>query len=58
VKRSESGMIVDPVTISPSARISEALELMRRYKISGVPITSRGKLVGILTHRDLRFETV
>lgn len=57
VKRSESGMIVDPVTISPNARISEALELMARYKISGVPITTRGKLVGILTNRDLRFET-
>jgi IMP dehydrogenase len=57
VKRSESGMIVDPVTISPNARISEALDIMGRYKISGVPITSRGKLVGILTNRDLRFET-
>jgi IMP dehydrogenase len=57
VKRSESGMIVDPVTMSPDARVSEALEVMRRYKISGVPITKNGKLVGILTNRDLRFET-
>ncbi|MBI4483784.1 MAG: IMP dehydrogenase [Acidobacteria bacterium] len=58
VKRSESGMIVDPVTMSPGDRIREALEVMRRYKISGVPITDgRGKLVGILTNRDLRFET-
>ena len=57
VKRSESGMIVDPVTIEPERRISEALALMSRYRISGVPITSHGKLVGILTNRDLRFET-
>ncbi|HSA94228.1 MAG TPA: IMP dehydrogenase [Terriglobales bacterium] len=57
VKRSESGMIVDPITIPPDARISEALELMRRYKISGVPVTKNKKLVGILTNRDLRFET-
>jgi len=57
VKRSESGMIVDPVTMSPEAKISEALEVMRRYKISGVPITQDRKLVGILTNRDLRFET-
>jgi len=57
VKRSESGMIVDPVTMSPDAKVSEALEVMRRYKISGVPITKNGKLVGILTNRDLRFET-
>jgi len=57
VKRSESGMIVDPVTISPQARISQALEIMRRFKISGVPVTSNGKLVGILTNRDLRFES-
>ena len=56
VKRSESGMIVDPVTIGPDQFISDALEVMRRYKISGVPVT-RGKLVGILTNRDLRFET-
>ncbi len=57
VKRSESGMIVDPVTMSPDAKVSEALEVMRHYKISGVPITKSGKLVGILTNRDLRFET-
>ncbi|MFL6417453.1 MAG: IMP dehydrogenase [Bryobacteraceae bacterium] len=57
VKRSESGMIVDPVTIEPERKISEALEVMRRYRISGIPVTSHGKLVGILTNRDLRFET-
>jgi IMP dehydrogenase len=57
VKRSESGMIVDPVTMSPTDRVSDALEVMRKYKISGVPITKDGKLVGILTNRDLRFET-
>jgi IMP dehydrogenase len=57
VKRSESGMIVDPVTMSPDAKVSDALEVMRKYKISGVPITQSGKLVGILTNRDLRFET-
>ena len=57
VKRSESGMIVDPVTMSPDAKVSDALEVMRKYKISGVPITENGKLVGILTNRDLRFET-
>jgi IMP dehydrogenase len=57
VKRSESGMIVDPVTIEPERRISEALELMSRFRISGVPVTKNGKLVGILTNRDLRFET-
>ncbi len=57
VKRSESGMIVDPVTIRPQSRISEALEIMKRYKISGVPVTQNGKLVGILTNRDLRFES-
>jgi len=57
VKRSESGMIVDPVTMSPDAKVSDALEVMRRYKISGVPITKNRKLVGILTNRDLRFET-
>jgi IMP dehydrogenase len=57
VKRSESGMIVDPVTIDPDQRIQDALELMRRYRISGVPVTKNGKLVGILTNRDLRFET-
>jgi IMP dehydrogenase len=57
VKRSESGMIVDPVTIGPEQKIAEALELMKRYRISGVPVTQSGKLVGILTNRDLRFET-
>lgn len=57
VKRSESGMIVDPVTIGPDQLIADALEVMRRYKISGVPVTRGKKLVGILTNRDLRFET-
>jgi IMP dehydrogenase len=57
VKRSESGMIVDPVTMSPDNRIFEALDVMKRFRISGVPITKDGKLVGILTNRDLRFET-
>jgi IMP dehydrogenase len=57
VKRSESGMIVDPITMSPEDKIAEALEVMRRYRISGVPITKNKKLVGILTNRDLRFET-
>src|SRR5687768_12740097 len=60
VKRSESGMIVNPITLSPNNRIFEALDLMRKYRISGVPITAdgskEGKLVGILTNRDLRFE--
>ncbi len=55
VKRSESGMIVDPVTISPDQPIAAALDVMRRYKISGVPVTQNKKLVGILTNRDLRF---
>src|SRR5450432_4691611 len=50
-------MIVDPVTIAPDKKISDALEFMRHYRISGVPITKNGKLVGILTNRDLRFET-
>ncbi len=61
VKRSESGMIVNPITLSPTHRIHEALELMARYRISGVPVTEdgskEGRLVGILTNRDLRFET-
>src|SRR6266851_8849760 len=57
VKRSESGMIVDPVTIDPEKKISDALEVMKRFRISGVPVTKHGKLVGILTNRDLRFET-
>ena len=57
VKRSESGMIVNPITMSPDQKIHEAMAVMKRYKISGLPITSNGKLVGILTNRDLRFET-
>ncbi len=57
VKRSESGMIVDPITMSPDAKIADALEVMRHYRISGVPVTKDKKLVGILTNRDLRFET-
>ena len=57
VKRSESGMIVDPVTMSPEDKVADALEVMRKYKISGVPVTKNKKLVGILTNRDLRFET-
>src|SRR6195256_6529765 len=61
VKRSESGMIVNPITLSPTNRIYEALDLMKKYSISGVPITEdgskEGRLVGILTNRDLRFET-
>src|SRR5260221_14000242 len=61
VKRSEGGLIVNPITLSPSHRIHEALELMKKFSISGVPITEdgskEGRLVGILTNRDLRFET-
>ncbi|MDP9353607.1 MAG: IMP dehydrogenase [Chloroflexota bacterium] len=58
VKRSESGMIVEPVTLAPEEPLSEALALMERYHISGVPVTDqRGKLVGILTNRDIRFES-
>src|SRR5437870_5939562 len=61
VKRSESGMIVNPITLSPTHKIYEALDLMKKYRISGVPITDdgskEGRLVGILTNRDLRFET-
>ena len=58
VKRSESGMIVDPITMTPDQKIHEALEVMSRYRISGVPITDKsGRLVGILTNRDLRFCT-
>jgi IMP dehydrogenase len=57
VKRSEAGMIVDPVTVSPEAPVSDALALMAKFRISGVPVTDGGKLVGILTNRDLRFET-
>jgi len=57
VKRSEHGVIVDPVFLSPEHIIQDALNLMEKYRISGVPITEKGKLVGILTNRDLRFET-
>ena len=57
VKRSESGMIVDPITIGPDQKISDAREVMSRYRISGVPVTEGTRLVGILTNRDLRFET-
>jgi IMP dehydrogenase len=57
VKRSESGMIVDPVTVAPDAPVAEALALMAKYRISGVPVTVGPRLVGILTNRDLRFET-
>jgi len=57
VKRSESGMIIDPITLGPDARIGDAEAIMSKYKISGLPITENDKLVGILTNRDLRFET-
>jgi len=57
VKRSQSGMIIDPVTLPPNAPISEALAIMKNFRISGIPITEEGKLVGILTNRDLRFIT-
>src|SRR5215472_11920991 len=57
VKRSEHGIIVDPISLSPDKTIQDALQLMERYHISGVPITDDGKLVGILTNRDIRFET-
>lgn len=56
VKRSESGMIVDPVTIAPEMTVRQALEMMNKYKVSGVPVTRGPRLVGILTNRDLRFE--
>jgi IMP dehydrogenase len=56
VKRSESGMIVDPVTIAPEMTVRQALDMMNKYKVSGVPVTRGPKLVGILTNRDLRFE--
>ncbi|KJR42137.1 inosine-5'-monophosphate dehydrogenase [Candidatus Magnetoovum chiemensis] len=56
VKKSESGMIVSPITVLPDAPVSEALKLMERYRISGVPVAVDGKLIGILTNRDLRFE--
>jgi IMP dehydrogenase len=57
VKKSESGMIVDPITIEPEQKVKDALDLMSKYRISGVPVVKRQKLVGILTNRDLRFET-
>jgi IMP dehydrogenase len=56
VKKSESGMILNPITMEPDQKIFEAMEIMKKYRISGVPITKDGKLVGILTNRDLRFE--
>lgn len=55
VKRSESGMIVDPITIGPEKLVSDALKLMKKYSISGIPVTRKNKLVGIITNRDLRF---
>jgi IMP dehydrogenase len=57
VKKSEYGMVVDPITLAPEQRLYEALEVMEKYRISGVPVTKNGRLVGILTNRDLRFET-
>ncbi len=57
VKRSESGMITDPITLGPSASLSEALDAMQRFHISGIPVVEHGRLVGILTNRDIRFET-
>ena len=57
VKKSESGMIVDPITIEPEQKIHEVLEIMGKYRISGVPVVKKGNLVGIITNRDLRFET-
>src|SRR2546421_5877239 len=56
VKKYESGMVVDPVTIEPEAKLYQALELMRQHDISGIPVTRKGRLVGIVTNRDLRFE--
>ena len=56
VKKSESGMIMQPVTISPHQKIYEAIDIMKNYRISGIPVTENGRLVGILTNRDLRFE--
>jgi IMP dehydrogenase len=57
VKKSESGMIVDPITMHPDQKIADALQVMNKYRISGVPVTKDGKLVGIMTNRDLRFVT-
>src|SRR5437867_10643174 len=56
VKKSESGMILDPITIAPDQTIRDAHQLMSKYRISGIPVTKNGKLVGILTNRDLRLE--
>src|SRR2546422_7730979 len=56
VKKYESGMVVDPVTIEPDAPVHRAVALMRQHEISGIPVTKNGRLVGILTNRDLRFE--
>jgi IMP dehydrogenase len=57
VKKSESGMIVDPISIEPDRKLSDVLEIMSKYRISGVPVVKEGNLVGIITNRDLRFET-
>ena len=57
VKKSESGMIVDPISIEPDRKLYEVMEIMSKYRISGVPVVQKGKLVGIITNRDLRFET-
>ena len=57
VKKSESGMIVNPITIGPESKIGEVLQIMNKYKISGVPVVKGGNLVGIITNRDLRFAT-
>jgi len=57
VKKSESGMIVDPISIEPGRKLYEVMEIMSKYRISGVPVVKKGKLVGIITNRDLRFET-
>ncbi|PIU32351.1 MAG: IMP dehydrogenase [Syntrophobacteraceae bacterium CG07_land_8_20_14_0_80_61_8] len=57
VKKSESGMIVDPVTVNPEQKITDVMDLMTRYRISGVPVVKEGQLVGIITNRDLRFES-
>ena len=56
VKKFESGMISDPITVAPDQKISEAQQIMTKYGISGLPVTKNGRLVGILTNRDLRFE--
>ena len=57
VKKSESGMIVDPITVHPDQKIADILDIMARYRISGLPVIKDDKLVGIVTNRDLRFET-